>query len=206
MGRLRKLRCPQFHWLWRLCVPFVGRALAHADRGGCHGQWPSLRVWCNINTLCCSRVLISTKRIVGCATASQIASASAASFYRLCPMMTAPSAMTLTHIKTGRSWESALARARWHPYPARRHPPPACSLSSSNRIRWAVPSRSSYCADRRALQAQDKGDGDQVEDDVHGRRDPAHGQFKRSATLCLENRPWPTQPSCSARSHFTISL
>jgi hypothetical protein len=123
MGRLRKLRCPQFHWLWRLCVPFVGRALAHADRGRCHGRWPDLRVRCSINTLCCSRVLISTKRNVERVTASQIASASAASFYRLCPMMTASSAMTLTHIKTGRSWESALARARWHPRPAHRNRP-----------------------------------------------------------------------------------
>ena len=36
---------------------------------------------CSIITLCCSVVLMGTKRIVGRATASQIASASAASFF-----------------------------------------------------------------------------------------------------------------------------
>jgi len=39
------------------------------------------RVRCSTRMLCCSQVLSSTKRIVGLVTASQIASASAASFF-----------------------------------------------------------------------------------------------------------------------------
>jgi len=39
------------------------------------------RIRCRTSTLCCSHVLSSTKRIVGLVTASQIASASAASFF-----------------------------------------------------------------------------------------------------------------------------
>jgi hypothetical protein len=38
------------------------------------------RTRCNIMTLCCSGVFIATKRMVGRVTASQIASAPAASF------------------------------------------------------------------------------------------------------------------------------
>jgi hypothetical protein len=41
----------------------------------------SRRVLCNTITLCCSAVFTATKRMVGRLTASQIASASAASFF-----------------------------------------------------------------------------------------------------------------------------
>ncbi len=51
-----------------------------ADRIDHHGPLTSSRVRCTINTLCCSAVLTATKRIEGRVTASQIASASAASF------------------------------------------------------------------------------------------------------------------------------
>ena len=39
------------------------------------------RVRCSIRQLCCSAVLVSTKRMLGRITASRIASASAASFF-----------------------------------------------------------------------------------------------------------------------------
>jgi len=66
-------------------------------------------VRCNMTTACCSGLFISTNRIVGRVTASQIAAASAASFFpRLTYAFTYDGGMSFT------VWPSALSlRAQW---------------------------------------------------------------------------------------------
>ena len=57
------------------------RVAAQSVHQHCRFRIKSSRTRCSIRTLCCSSLFTGTKRIVGRATASQIASASVASFF-----------------------------------------------------------------------------------------------------------------------------